>query len=46
MKNITMTEKNISQEFRMRNIDEIRKYFIEEIKQNDLLSRKKSKKAL
>ena len=44
MKNITMTEKNISQEFRMRNIDEIRKYFIEEIKQNDLLSRKKAKK--
>ena len=40
-----MTEKNISQEFRMRNIDEIRKYFIEEIKQNDLLSRKKKQKS-
>ena len=25
-----MTEKNISQEFRLKNIDEIRKYFIEE----------------
>ena len=25
-----MTEKNISQEYRLKNIDEIRKYFIEE----------------
>ena len=29
-----MTEENISQEFRFKNIDEIRNYSIEEINQN------------
>ena len=31
-----MVEENISQEFRLKNIDEIRNYFIEEINQNEL----------
>ena len=35
-----MTEANISQEFRLKNIDETRNYFLEEIKQNELMSRK------
>ena len=35
-----MVEKNISQEFRKKNIEETRKYFLEEIKQNELMSRK------
>ena len=30
----------MSQEFRMKNIDETKKYFIEEIKQNELISKK------
>ena len=30
-----MTEENKSQEFRLRNIDKARNYFIEEINQND-----------
>ena len=30
-----MAEENISQEFRIRNIDETRNYFLEEIKQNE-----------
>ena len=30
----------MSQEFRLKKIDEIRKYFAEEIKQNELMSRK------
>ena len=34
-----MAEKSISQEFRMKNIDETRNYFIEEIKQNELKSK-------
>ena len=34
-----MTEENISQEFRIRNIDETRNYFLEEIKQNELMSK-------
>ena len=29
-----MTEENISQEFRLKNVDETRNYFIEEIKMN------------
>ena len=29
-----MAEENIKQEFRLKNIDEIRNYFIKEIKQN------------
>ena len=32
--------KNISQEFRFKNIDKTRDYFLEEIKQNELMSRK------
>ena len=35
-----MTEENISQEFRFKNIDETRNYFLEEIKQNELVSKK------
>ena len=34
-----MAEKSISQEFRMKDIDETRNYFIEEIKQNELKSK-------
>ena len=29
-----MVEENINQEFRLKNIDEIRYYFVEEIKEN------------
>ena len=35
--------KNISQEFRLKNKDETRNYFLEEIKQNELLSKKHEK---
>ena len=35
-----MAEENISQEFRLNNIDESRNYLIEEIKQNKLMSKK------
>ena len=38
-----MVEENISQEFRLKNIDETRNYFLEEIKQNELMSRKHKK---
>ena len=38
-----MFEENISQEFRLKNIDERRNYFIEEIKQNELMSKKDKK---
>ena len=38
-----MVEENISQEFRFKNIDETRNYFLEEIKQNELMSRKHKK---
>ena len=38
-----MTEENISEEFRLRKIDEKRKYFIEKKKKNELI-RKKHKK--
>ena len=34
-----MAEEKISQEFRMKNIDETRNYLLEEIKQNELISR-------
>ena len=33
-----MAEENISQEFRLKNIDETRNYLIEEINQNELMS--------
>ena len=39
-KNVIMTEGNISQEFRLKNIGEIRNYFIEEINQNKLMRKK------
>ena len=38
-----MSEENISQEFRLKNIDETRNYFIEEINQNELISKKHKK---
>ena len=38
-----MAEKNISQWFRVKNIDEARNYFIEEINQNYLISKKHKK---
>ena len=38
-----MVEENISQEFRSKNINETRKYFLEEIKQDELMSRKHKK---
>ena len=40
-----MTEEKISQEFRLKNIDEIKNYFIIEIKWNKMIS-KKNKKVL
>ena len=38
-------EENMNQEFRLKEIDEIRNYLIEEINQNELMS-KKDKKSL
>ena len=38
-----MSEENISQEFRLKKIDEARNYFIEEINQNKLMSKKHRK---
>ena len=38
-----MVEENISQEFRLKNKYEIRYCFLEEIKQNELMSRKYKK---
>ena len=35
-----MTEENISQEFRLKNIDETRNYFLEEVKKNEVMSKK------
>ena len=35
-----MVEENISQEFRLKNIDETRTYFLDEIEKNELMSRK------
>ena len=37
---ITLVEENISQEFRLKTKDETRNYFVEEIKQNKLMSKK------
>ena len=34
-----MVEENISQEFTLKSIDETRKYFLEEIKQHELISK-------
>ena len=38
-----MAEESMSQEFRLKNIDETRNYLIEEIKQNELMSKKHKK---
>ena len=38
-----MSEESMSQEFRLKNIDEVRNYFIEVIKQNELVSKKHKK---
>ena len=38
-----MTEENISQKFRLKHIDETRNYFIEEINQNELMSKRHKK---
>ena len=38
-----MGEENISQEFRLINIDKTRNYFVEEIQQNELMSKKTKK---
>ena len=35
-----LTEENVSQEFRLKNTDKTRDYFIKEIKQNELMSKK------
>ena len=36
-------QENITQEFRLKNIDETRNYFLEEIEQNEFMSRKHKK---
>ena len=38
-----MSEENISQEFTLKNIDASRNYYIGEIKQNELISKKRQK---
>ena len=38
-----MVEENIGQEFRLKNTDETRNYFLEKIKQNELMSKKDKK---
>ena len=38
-----MVKENINQEFRSKNIDETRNYFLEEIEQNELVSREHKK---
>ena len=38
-----MVEENISQEFRLENIDEARNYFLEEIKENELMSKSRKR---
>ena len=38
-----MSEESMSQEFRLKYIDEVRNYFIEVIKQNELVSKKHKK---
>ena len=38
-----MAEENISQEFRLKNINEAKNYLIEEINQNDLMTEKHKK---
>ena len=38
-----MVEENVSQEFRLKYIDETRNYFLEEKKKNELVSKKHKK---
>ena len=38
-----MSKENLSQEFRLKNIDETKNYFIEEIEQNELMCKKHKK---
>ena len=38
-----MVQENLSQEFKLKNIDETINYFFEEIEQNELMSRKHRK---
>ena len=38
-----MLEENISKEFKLKNIEEIKKYFMQEINQNELMSKKRKK---
>ena len=38
-----MVEKNISQEVRLKNAEEVKRYFIKEIDQNELMSKKQKK---
>ena len=38
-----MTEENISQEFRLKNIDETKNYFLEEVKKNEFMTKKHKK---
>ena len=38
-----MKEENINQEFRLKNIEEIKIYFIKEIEQNELMTKKHKK---
>ena len=38
-KHIIVTEENISQKFGLKNIDKTKSYFIEEISQNELMSK-------
>ena len=42
-KNIIMSEKNISQEFRLKNLDKTTNCLIEEINQNELMNKKPKK---
>ena len=38
-----MVEENVSQEFRMKNKEETKNYFIEEVNPNELMSKKHNK---
>ena len=38
-----MVEEKMSQEFRLKNIEETKNYFLEEIEQNELISEKNKK---
>ena len=40
---IHMADKKVSQEFRLKNIDKTGNFFVEEIKENDLMNKKQTK---